>query len=122
MSPKSWNPWKAFDISEKERQLIDKRRQMREFWAQEYVRKSTSPHRPNYRLVFDPAVQRAIAANATMENFFRPNRKSTLAFLGSILFPVCYALSYDYFYRQPFLKALANGEVPYRNRKGKELY
>merc|ERR1711976_930678 len=55
---RGWDPYKTFDVSEKEMQLVQERAKVRNALKAEYQKKISYPFRGIGGYIFDPSVQR----------------------------------------------------------------
>jgi len=113
----SWDPRTTYDHSEKELDLMKRRKTMREQMRAYWVKESTNPHtRQCGGHLFDPAYQRWQAAKATEHMFFKPTAKQFRLHLLGLFVP--FYLMYKLASGEARFKEVQfqSGTVAYRDR------
>jgi|ERR1712076_179456 len=88
-APGKWDPWNMFDISPKERELVQKRQALLRANKEKFREMVNDPKiQGRGGWVLDPAVQRWYTARATRRNYFYPDGRSGLVFFSCVVFPI----------------------------------
>jgi len=114
----SWDPRTTYDHSEKELDLMARRKSLREQMRAYWMKESTNPHtRQCGGHIFDPAYQRWMAAHAMHPQFFRPTAKQFRIHLFLWFLPI-YAM-YRYTDNDVRFKETQyqSGTIAYRDRE-----
>ncbi|CAG0916153.1 unnamed protein product [Notodromas monacha] len=110
---------KTWGITEKDRDLIERRAATRMRLRKEYQRQLYSPY--NHGIgeggyVFDPMIQRFLSMKATLYDHFKPTPRTAFIGLATVIVPIFGSV---YFYRNRRLakaKELSEGRVAYADR------
>ncbi|KAL5010464.1 hypothetical protein ScPMuIL_012769 [Solemya velum] len=120
---KQWDPWKMFDVSDKEKKAIEERAKIRLDLKREWQKKITNPYRGGEGgYVFDPAIQRLNSTRVTQWDHFKISPKTTWYGLALVVIPVgllTYLVFKDRHERETKIR---NGEVAYKDRTFKFMY
>ncbi|PVD24906.1 hypothetical protein C0Q70_15399 [Pomacea canaliculata] len=119
-----WDPWKNYDISQRELKAIRERAKMRDAMKAEWQKKVTDPYRGSHDggHIFDPAVQRFMSMRATNFDHFKVTPKTTWFGFLYIVLPVgllTYISTKD---KEENEAKLRSGQVPYKDRLWKFMY
>jgi len=114
----SWDPRTTYDHSEKELDLMARRKAMREQMRAYWIKESTNPHtRQCGGHIFDPAYQRWMAAHATQADYFRPTAKNFRIHMLVCILPmyILYKIdSADIRFKETQIQS---GTIAYRDRE-----
>ncbi|GAB1605388.1 uncharacterized protein LOC115222292 [Argonauta hians] len=116
---KAWDPWKMYDVSLKERKIMEERAAMREKLKNEWQKKVTDPHKGSGGYIFDPQMQRFYSMRVTGFDYFKVTFKSVMVGLNLVVVPIAvisYLLIKDRTGRE---EKIRNGEIMYKDRLNK---
>merc|ERR1711976_1096952 len=85
---RGWDPYKTFDVSEKEMQLVQERAKVRNALKAEYQKKISYPFRGIGGYIFDPSVQRFLSMRAKHFTHFKSTPKNFAFFIGAVVAPI----------------------------------
>ncbi|ESO87233.1 hypothetical protein LOTGIDRAFT_229348 [Lottia gigantea] len=112
-----WNPWKVYDVSEKEMRTIKERAKFRAAMKAEFQMKYTNPY---YRrvegFIFDPALQRHMAMRATQVHFFKPNIKTVAVAMMTYVIPLTALIYFGFKAIAAHERKCNTGEIAYKDR------
>ncbi|NP_001165826.1 NADH dehydrogenase [ubiquinone] 1 beta subcomplex subunit 4 isoform X1 [Nasonia vitripennis] len=119
MSNKITGADEIYDVSAREREVIEWKAKRRLELRNLYLREKHNPNSPHVGHIFDPAVQRHYSTLFCKEQFFRPTVKSFLwnvVVLGGSMFLLGWRVKK---FRDEKEHRFATGQVSYRDREWK---
>ncbi|KAL7289606.1 hypothetical protein TKK_0016462 [Trichogramma kaykai] len=109
---------KIYDVTAKQREVIEWKAQRRIELREQYLRERHNPNAPAGHL-FDPAIQRHYTLKQSLEHLFKPNVKNFCAFVGFTFLPLgllCWRVKK---YRDAKEHKYRTGQVSYKDRDWK---
>ncbi|XP_029648326.1 uncharacterized protein LOC115222292 [Octopus sinensis] len=116
---KTWDPWKMYDVSLKERKAMEERALMREKLKGEWQKKVTDPYKGTGGYIFDPQMQRFYSMRVTGFNYFKVSFKSVMVGLNFVVVPIAVFTYLIYKEREGQERKIRNGEIMYKDRHNK---
>ncbi|XP_021376831.1 uncharacterized protein LOC110465382 [Mizuhopecten yessoensis] len=118
----NWNPWELFRESPKDLKNTENRKALRTVARAEWVKKKTSPYSSGTGYIFDPSVQRHIAARVTrFQHFSVTNNSISKVFLLYIL-PISLTCYVCHKYRVWYVNGIDSGEIPPSKQPNKFMW